>query len=148
MNTQIYTKLISDFYITIFLLFEKLNSQEYSLYFDYFLSMIVYVRYVHWSTVLIKIKYISWSVSDWLVVYIYLVPQGSARNVLTISIISTHANCKQKCISCVVLLLRLGLIHVHIMFHAISLIILRHDKDPKYIQFNQSPDNLQHEKTY
>lgn len=48
----------------------------------------VYVRYVHWSTVLIKIKYISWSVSDRLVVYIYLVPQG----VLTISIISTHAN--------------------------------------------------------
>lgn len=79
MNTQIYTKLISDFYITIFLLFEKLNSQEYSLYFDYFLSMIVYVRYVHWSTVLIKIKYISWSVSDWLVVYIYLVPQGSGQ---------------------------------------------------------------------
>lgn len=79
MNTQIYTKLISDFYIIIFLLLENLNSQEYSLYFDYILSMIMYVRYVHWSTVLIKIKNISWSVSDWLVVYIYLVPQGSGQ---------------------------------------------------------------------
>lgn len=100
-NTQIYTKLISDFYI-IFLLFKKLNSQEYSLYFDYFLSMIVYVRYVHWSTLLIKIKYISWSVSDWLVVYIYLVPQGSGQK--RVDNIDNIDTCKlqKKRISCVV----------------------------------------------
>lgn len=116
MNTQIYTKLISDFYITIFLLLEKLNSQEYSLYFDYFLSMIVYVRYVHWSTVLIKIKYISWSVSDWLVVYIYLVPQGSGqKRVDNIDNIDTcKLQTKMHFLTCVVLILRLGLIHVHV----------------------------------